>query len=466
MKRFTATLMAIAMVTVFCACSDGGTDVSSADSSTSIPEVSVNVSDIITSLTSEQVSSDDVSSEEEIDKSEQASSDTSSEPQFTVEDEVLSNVSTEKAGQDAGISISEALILYRATVNDGRLCVWKKTENKEKRGVDVELLMYDEEDDRLEYVITYTVENRRFNPFNMKNDGYLYQYRYMTDSTRDVFFDNSFDDMVDITGEIPRVMLRVDYAYPATEDEISIVEYGTELKHENGKYQVYASHPEYGKVDSLRWDVNYRFNGDYAVMIFQTDENFTEATSTMILYDYVNKTETVIDTVEGEDCGYTMYRVLSARFAGDDHLVVHNGADVNTYVYEIATGKKTDIDTEDDTVMYNGDGISKCGLTYSDGHIMWREGENQLRSMCLADNSMNILLEDAEIYLFETKNDKFLVKTGGYAYEVDAGELYVSDGATLTLIDRDVYCYFFVNDTLWYQVGDGEGNYEWFSRAW
>lgn len=453
--------MTLALLFICCACSDGGMDVSSADSVTSIPEVSVDISDIITSLTSEQ----GVSSEE-IDKNEYVSSDTSSEPDFNVEDEILSNVSTEKAGQDAGISLDEALTLYRATVNDGRLCVWKKTENKEKQGVDVELLMYDEEDDRLEYVITYTVENRRFTPFSIKNDGYLYQYMSMTDAKRDVFCDNSFNDIVDITGEAPMVMLRADYAYPETYEDFSIVEYGTELKHENGVYEVYAVHPQYGSVNEYfpRWD--YYFHGDYAIMTFETDEPYTESTVTLVLYDYVNKTETVLDTVEKENCGYTMYRYLSAIFAGNDHLIVHNGGDENTYIYEIATGKRTDIETEDDTEMYYNDGVSACALRYADGYIMWREGRNQLRSMCLADNSMNILIEEAEIYDFEVKNDKFLVKTGSYAYEVDAGNLYVSDGATLTLIDTHVYCYFFVNDTLWYQVGDGDGNYEWFSKPW
>lgn len=451
--------MAISMAIAFCACSDGGTDVSSADGGTSIPEVSVDISDIITSLTSEQ----GVSSEE-IDKNEYVSSDISSEPDFNVEDEILSNVSTEKAGQDAGISLDEALNLYHATVNDGRLCVWKKTENKEKRGVDVELLMYDEEDDRLEYVITYTVENRRFTPFSIKNDGFWYQYGDVTDSTRDVFFDNSFYDIVDLAGDTPKVYLNgiaaPDYPNVREKEYLIFVEYGEGLSINDGVYEIYGYHPEYGELECVD------ARGNYAVMTFETDGHFTEATYTVLLYDYANKTETVVDTVEGEDCGYTTYSVLSARFAGNDHLIVHNGGDENTYIYEIATGKRTDIETEDDTEMYYSDGVSACALRYADGYIMWREGRNQLRSMRLEDNSMNILIEEAEIYLFEVKNDKFLVKTGSYAYEVDAGELYVSDGATLTLIDTHVYCYFFVNDTLWYQVGDGDGNYEWFSKPW
>lgn len=447
--------MTLALLFICCACSDGATDVSSADSVTSIPEVSVDISDIITSLTSEQrVSS------EEIDKSEQISSDSSSEPPVRRE-EKLTNVSTEKAGQDAGISLDEALNLYRATVNDGRLCVWKKTENKEKHGVDVELLMYDEEDDRLEYVITYTVENRRFTPFSIKNDGFWYQYGDVTDSTRDVFFDNSFDDIVDLAGDTPKVYLNGTDApyYPNVREEeyLIFVEYGEGLSINDGVYEIYSFHPEYGELGCVD------ARGNYAVMIFETDEHFTESTSTILIYDYANKTETVIDAVEGEHCGATTHEYVDAWFSDEEHLVVYTDDDGDTYIYETKTGKKTVIEGVGGS-EYFGDGVTRMNIEHHNGYILWHERNEGLFSMSLEDYSVISLAE--EVYFFEIVNDKLLVKTGGLDYTVDAGELYVSDGATLTLIDTHVYCYFFVNDTLWYQVGDGDGNYEWFSKPW
>lgn len=456
MKKLTATLMATFMVLTLCACTREETDhVSSIQSE---PPASADVSSIISSTISESSSSEDVSSDEYIDKSRPTSSEISSEPPFTAADEVLSNVSTEKAGRGADIVLNEALSLYRATVNDGRICVWKKTENKEKQGVDVELLMYDEADERLEYVITYTVENRKFTPFSIKDDGFLYQYGGNADSKRDVFEDIDTDDLIDLTGDTPVVTLQADYYPTATEDKtIDEVEHGEGLSIKDGVYELYSSHPEYGELASAA------VCGNYAVMVFETDEHFTESTSTMVLYDYSKKTEKVFDAMEGEDCGYTMYDFVDIQFADEEHLIVHNGGEGTTYVYETLTGKKTVIENVNADEHY-GDGVTKMSLECYNGYVLWHQRNEGLFSMSLDDYSVKLLAE--ELYLFEIVNDKLLVKTGGLDYTIDAGDLYVSDGDTLTLIGSDVYCYFFADDTVWYQVGDVEGNYEWFSKAW